>query len=101
MPQKNLVYYDPPYYVKGKGLYVNFFNPEDHRALSNMIKSAGRFNWLVSYDNHQFIQELYTESPQIVYQLSYSAGDSKSGSEVIFAKPNLILPNVENPSKMA
>lgn len=97
---KNLVYFDPPYFVKGKGLYVNFFEEKDHKILAERIKTANRFNWLVSYDNHVFIQDVYSGENHIIYELPYSAGETKSGSEIIFAKAGLTLPQVVNPLKL-
>lgn len=40
--RKNLVYLDPPCYVKGRGLYVNFFKEADHIALFQAVQ--GRDN---------------------------------------------------------
>ncbi len=33
-----IFYFDPPYYVKGESLYVNFYNPDSHKKVSNVIK---------------------------------------------------------------
>lgn len=64
------------------------------------IKTANRFNRLVSYDNHVFIQDVYSGESHIIYELPYSAGETKSGSEIIFAKAGLTLPQVVNPLKL-
>ncbi|HFK7119143.1 TPA: DNA adenine methylase, partial [Escherichia coli] len=30
LPQNSLTYLDPPYYIKGKGLYINHYDHDDH-----------------------------------------------------------------------
>ena len=56
---KNLIYLDPPYYVKGRELYVNFFKDADHIALSQAVQQRDNLNWIITYDNHSFIHNLY------------------------------------------
>lgn len=36
-PQKTLVYLDPPYYVKGRDLYYDFYKPEDHASVAEFV----------------------------------------------------------------
>lgn len=89
---KNLIYLDPPYYVKGRELYVNFFKDDNHIALSQAVQRRNNLNWIITYDNHSFIQNLYTKATSLSYALSYSAGVTKHGTELLFCKPNIILP---------
>ena len=35
LPPNTLVYLDPPYYIKGKGLYMNYYNDQDHQDIAN------------------------------------------------------------------
>jgi DNA adenine methylase len=60
LPAKSLVYLDPPYYVKGAGLYRNFYKHEDHFRIAKLLGSD-RFRrpWVVSYDNADEIKEMY------------------------------------------
>lgn len=44
------VYLDPPYYVKGEGLYQDFYVQEDHERIAGMVESID-VPWLVSYDS--------------------------------------------------
>lgn len=90
--RKNLVYLDPPYYVKGKELYVNFFNDADHILLSNVIQQRINLNWIVTYDNHPFIAQLYRKSQSLSYSLPYSIGKNKHGVELFFCKENITIP---------
>ena len=36
----NVIFYlDPPYYVKGKGLYMNYYNDDDHQDIAKLMES--------------------------------------------------------------
>lgn len=89
--RKNLVYLDPPYYVKGRELYVNFFKEADHIALSQAIQGRDNLNWIITYDNHSFIHNLYMNARSLSYALPYSAGTNKHGIELLFCKQNIII----------
>lgn len=89
--RKNLVYLDPPYYVKGRELYVNFFKEADHIALSQVIQGRDNLNWIITYDNHSFIHNLYMNARSLSYALPYSAGTNKHGIELLFCKQNIII----------
>lgn len=75
------VYLDPPYYRKGADLYLNPFKDADHKALSKYVKQMKK-NWLVSYDNHEFIMHLYEENHKVLYRLSQCASN-RIGDEVL------------------
>jgi DNA adenine methylase len=84
--KKCLINIDPPYYVKGKGLYQNFFEHNDHYELSNVIRSLDR-PWIVTYDNAPEINDLYVEFSPISFDLRYTAQTKRDGSEVIVHSP--------------
>jgi DNA adenine methylase len=100
LPDKTLVYLDPPYYVKGKALYQNHFIHEDHVSLAEVVKNEIKQNWVVSYDFVPEISNIYQEHRQIDYQLSYSAATRQKGSELMVFDDRLIIPEVSNPAKI-
>lgn len=100
LPDKTLVYLDPPYYVKGKDLYQNHFVHEDHVSLAEVVTNNIRQNWIVSYDFVPVISEIYREFRQIDYQLSYSAATRQKGSELMVFDDSLVIPEVSNPAKI-
>jgi DNA adenine methylase len=81
---------DPPYVKKGKMLYENSFEEEDHIELSNVIKSL-KHKWIVTYDLCTLVQELYEGYPSRQISLNYSAGQTKKGNELIIFSPNTSL----------
>lgn len=88
LPPDSLIYLDPPYYVKGQGLYRNFYMHEDHVQIRKALDSV-KTNWIVSYDNCQEIKDIYTGYAQDDYVLNYSAYHKMKGSEVMIYGPSI------------
>ena len=92
LPQKCLLYFDPPYFNKGKLLYSNFYTPADHARMALFIRTLP-FSWVVTYDNVIEIRELYAGEDYAEFDISYSAHLGRPrGSEVMFYH-NLDLPS--------
>lgn len=89
------VYFDPPYFNKGKWLYKNFLNPEDHQRIAQKIFSNVNCNWIVTYDDVKQIKELYKDYPIKLFNLTYSVANGGKGSEIIVFKENTSCPNDE------
>jgi DNA adenine methylase len=92
LPTQSLIYLDPPYYVKGRGLYRNFYMHEDHLAIAKLLQSK-KFerHWVVSYDNVEEISAMYQMSEGLTYSLNYTAQKRYIGSEVMFFSRNLVI----------
>jgi DNA adenine methylase len=103
LPTNSLVYLDPPYYVKGQGLYRNFYGHDDHVQIAELLQSpAFKAPWVVSYDNVEQIRQMYRMSQSLAYGLNYTAQVRYIGSEVMFFRPDLSVPQDEIPqSKLA
>ncbi len=95
VPDNTLVYLDPPYYVKGKGLYANHFTHNDHANLVERVSAglAGK-KWIVSYDNVPEIVDIYKRYQKLVYGLSYSAQARYQGLEIMFFSNSLVIPPI-------
>ena len=88
------VYFDPPYFKKGKALYKNFFKPEDHAAIANTITRDVQCDWIVTYDDVPQIEALYQDYPRWKINLRYSISrESSSGSEIIVFKDDSYCPS--------
>jgi DNA adenine methylase len=103
LPTRSLVYLDPPYYFKGQGLYRNFYEHADHQEIAQLLQSkAFAAPWVVSYDNVEQIREMYRMSKSLAYGLNYTAQVRYVGSEVMFFRSDLVVPQGEIPqSKLA
>lgn len=53
-----LLYVDPPYVEAGRKCYKHSFTEKDHRNLASLLV-ASIHKWIVSYDDHPLVQELY------------------------------------------
>lgn len=82
LPENSLIYLDPPYYVKGQGLYRNFYIHDDHVKIRDTLDSV-KTKWIVSYDNCPEIKNIYSGYRQEDYDLNYSAYYKMKGSEVM------------------
>lgn len=89
---KNLFFLDPPYYVKGCDLYVSYYRDNDHVALAQNIQRRNNLNWLITYDEHPRILEIYEGCNINRFHLSYSAGASKEGTELLISSRDLLIP---------
>lgn len=90
LPAKALIYLDPPYYVKGQGLYRNFYDHDDHLAIAKLLQTS-RFSrrWIVSYDDVAEIRRMYARSLALGYGIPYTAQTRYDGAEVMFFSPKL------------
>lgn len=83
-----LVNIDPPYYVKGKGLYQNFFNHDDHYRLYESVRRI-QHPWIVTYDDTPEICGIYSEFEPQPFGLTYTAQTKRKGSELIIHSRNI------------
>jgi DNA adenine methylase len=97
---RSFAYLDPPYFLKGEGLYENFYKLDNHVEIAGLVRGIDGGNWVVSYDNRPEIVRLYAAYRQRRYLLSYSAGDRYRGSEVMFFGPSLLIPRVSSPANI-
>jgi DNA adenine methylase len=91
--KKNVFFYlDPPYYVKGQDLYMNFYKHDDHALIANNVLNI-KNSWIISYDLHPAIENLYQGRRQFDYSMFYSASKSAKGNELIVLSDDLIIPD--------
>ena len=81
----SLIFLDPPYYLqKGSKLYgkngdmhINF----NHKELFDIIST--KTNWLLTYNDCEYIRQLYKDFTIIDTQWSYGMNKTKKSSEII------------------
>lgn len=100
LPEKTFAYLDPPYYVKGKGLYQNHYTHDDHVEIAELIKKLDNKYWMVSYDNTPEINLMYSSLRKLEYGINYSAQERYKGPEIIFFSKKMKVPDVINPMKL-
>ncbi|MCY7310537.1 MAG: DNA adenine methylase [Chitinophagaceae bacterium] len=78
------IYLDPPYFLKGADLYMNFYRKKDHEKLATYVSKMKK-RWMVSYDNQEFILNLYQEQSKVLYKLSQCASNRVGDEILIFS----------------
>ncbi len=86
--ENSFIFFDPPYYEKGKELYINFYEHEDHKKLANNIFDL-KNDWIVTYDNVIPIREMYSDYQQDEFEISYTLQEKKRAKEIMIFSNNL------------
>jgi len=76
-------YFDPPYYKKGQKLYKNFFTHYDHQRIRDVIVQEIVSPWIITYDDVPEIESLYEGFTIQRFDLTYSAANKGTASELI------------------
>lgn len=76
-------YFDPPYYNKGQKLYKNFFTPQDHQRIHDVITQEVAAPWIITYDDVSQIAEMYRDYETRRFDLTYSAANKGTASELM------------------
>ncbi|MEK0370956.1 MAG: DNA adenine methylase [Nitrosopumilus sp.] len=93
LQQKSLLYFDPPYYIRGKELYLNYYAENDHQEIAHEISKLSNQKWIITYDDVTPIRELYSDYRKKSFKLNYSAGSSnKQGQEIMIFSNNIYIP---------
>lgn len=82
--QNIFLYLDPPYYQKGKQLYLNNYVHDDHNKLANAVAALdNEIKWLISYDNVAEIKQMYQGYRMSCFNLNYTLQSKRFGSELL------------------
>ena len=91
-----LIYFDPPYYKKGKQLYMNYFVHEDHVRIETVIKEHVNCDWIITYDDTPEIEEIYKDYNLYLYDLNYSVLTKCKASELMIFDGRIVPPADED-----
>lgn len=84
---------DPPYYNKGKMLYLNKLDDNYHKGLANTLRSTESSGWVLTYDDCPEIRRLYEDWATIrAFSLRYAAARRRSGKEILIVPKWMRLP---------
>lgn len=87
------VYFDPPYFKKGKQLYLNFFNEQDHIRIEKLIKESLTCDWVITYDDAPEIADIYANYELRRFDLNYSVAKKRRASEIIIFSNKDMIPD--------
>lgn len=88
--KKIFIFFDPPYFQKGKDLYTNFYMIDDHINLAKHISNLKQ-DWITTYDNTEEIKEIYSEFQIKEFDILYSLEKKRKAKEILICKKNLII----------
>jgi DNA adenine methylase len=88
----SLTYFDPPYFQKGKQLYLNFFDLQDHKEIKSLIERQVNCDWIITYDDSKEIEKLYGDNDLFKFDLDYSASSRRKASELMIFKNSVKVP---------
>ena len=88
------IYFDTPYYKKGKALYKNFYTESDHKDIFELI-TAIPCSWIVTYDDVQEIRAIYEGCSARLYDLTYSLANNGTKSELMYVSDEELWPTVD------
>ncbi|MAD88103.1 MAG: DNA methyltransferase [Pseudoalteromonas sp.] len=101
LPKNTLIYLDPPYYVKGQGLYRNFYEHKDHVEIKSILDTITEIPWIVSYDNVGQISNIYSDYRTKVFDLQYTAQTKRVASEIMIFSDSVSIPDTQLGKKSA
>jgi DNA adenine methylase len=91
MPTHSLVYIDPPYVTNGHKLYRYHFEKAQHEALSDAVNNLC-VPWLMTYDNHELIRDLYAGEKTKYVKTYQSLKGSRFVKEILLLSDDFSLP---------
>ncbi len=93
LPEKTLIYLDPPYYIKGSRLYRNSYTHQDHVAVASRIRALTHPT-LVTYDDAPEIRKIYKWMKSSHLSLHYSTHTARplACEAVFYANLKLSMP---------
>lgn len=97
-----LIFLDPPYFDKGRRLYVKSYTTKCHDGLAKVLKgSLQSAKWVLTYDNVPDISRLYEGVDSLEFCLHYSANKRVVGTEIMYFSNNLVKGKYEEYLKLA
>lgn len=90
--ENTFVYFDPPYFGKGRELYLNFFSYNDHIRIEEFIRNYVECDWVITYDDVPEIAHIYKNHHIKRFDLTYCAGKKRKASEFIIFKNSFMIP---------
>lgn len=83
--ESTLFFVDPPYVTAGGRLYLNAMNEAKHIALSDLMQDGSLPHWLLTYDDHPLIRNLYSAQQIQDLAVTYSLQSKRKENEVLIA----------------
>jgi len=88
-----LLFIDPPYFAKGKTLYLNALDEEYHERLAKRLKAMPGAAWVLTYDDCPEIRRMYRDWASVrPFALRYVASERRPGREIMITPEWMRVP---------
>lgn len=85
---------DPPYYGKGRTLYLNALNDKYHGRLAERLRAMEDEAWVLTYDDCSEVRRLYRGWARVrPFALRYAASERRGGKELMITPKWMRLPS--------
>ena len=84
------IFLDPPYFQKGRSLYLNHYTNKEHENLSEFLEKSSFKKWIMTYDDVPYIKNLYATMHTKEFTIQHNAYESKIGREVMIFPKSLV-----------
>ena len=92
-PERTFFFIDPPYFGKGRMLYLNSLNANYHAKLAAYLMTISAGAWVLTYDDCPEIRQMYHSWAAIrPFSLRYSAAKRRTGKEILITPKWMKLP---------
>lgn len=85
--KSDIIYLDPPYYKQGQKLYNDYLTEGGHERLADSLRE-NQARWLMSYDNCDYIKQLYTNLRVQSRAVRYSFLKKRKDAELLISSEN-------------
>lgn len=92
LPSRSLIYFDPPYYDKGRRLYANYYADDDHHYIASIVQKEVKQPWVMTYDNNPNIAGFYKNRRWLIFSLNHTAGSFHIGNELMVFADSVRIP---------
>lgn len=90
---RTFYFIDPPYFEKGRSLYLNAVDADYHAALAKRLRAMRDVPWVLTYDDCPEVRALYKGWSAVrSFSLRYVASERRAGKEVMITPKWLRLP---------
>jgi DNA adenine methylase len=95
-PKSTFYFLDPPYFEKGRMVYLNSLSADYHTALAGRLRRLNNTPWVLTYDDCPEIRSLYSDWATIrPFGLQYVAAQRRTGKEILIAPRWVQLPTTQ------
>lgn len=101
-PARTFYVLDPPYFEKGRMVYLNALTKNYHTALARRLRSMRHAAWVLTYDDCSEIRALYSKWATVrPFGLRYAAAVRRTGREILIAPRWMRLPEAQTSAAIA